>query len=437
LRCALEKALSSDLSSVRLRTNAALEDLGALACVQGEDVYLSPSAPALATPAGVAVLGHELAHVLQQRAGRVRVRAGSLIVEDEALEREADRIGLHCAAQLFPGFLIDPGIPAAARGWSRLAPGSEPAPIQFLIPSTVSFNAVVTYVYNYCGGPWVNRLSVSHILNDIYDYAADYNPNNVPAKVALAGPVLYGQMAAFIQATAPCRIEMQKGWLDITAQRTAFDNYYLAVANGNQPPPDPDADDLTQTYLHVYPNVQADADWRIGLNVLPSDMAPAAAALVPLLANNYASMDHMKFMSPGYAGKADSVIVYCDRTANDYQQLRTDVLNAAAALNFQQRVGAMWDEVQPGIGLASEPPMSGVSFTEYRCMILYLAYWSYRALERPAPSLADFRLYLANVALGFGVNVASPHNQGPLQRQDPDFPQWWRALKALSRAWRR
>ena len=77
LRRALEKVLRFDLSTVCLRTNPDLEDLGALACMQGENVYLSPSAPPLSTPAGVAVLGHELAHVLQQRAGRVIAQAAA------------------------------------------------------------------------------------------------------------------------------------------------------------------------------------------------------------------------------------------------------------------------------------------------------------------------------------------------------------------------
>jgi ribosomal protein S18 acetylase RimI-like enzyme len=46
------------------------------------------------------LLGHELAHVVQQRAGRVRNPLGSglAVVQDHALEAEADRLGRHAAA---------------------------------------------------------------------------------------------------------------------------------------------------------------------------------------------------------------------------------------------------------------------------------------------------------------------------------------------------
>jgi hypothetical protein len=439
LRRALEKVLRSDLSSVRLRTSPSLEGLGALACMQGENVYLSPSAPALDTAAGVTVLGHELAHVLQQRAGRVIVQGDNPVVEDEALEREADRVGLHCAAQLFRGSVSDPGMPDIVRTGERFVPTGKPAPIQFIIPSTVSYADFVAFTYAYCSAPLANQLSVAHILQDLYDFAADYNPNNVPAKVALGGQALYGQMAGYIRASAPFRITMQAGWQDITAQRNAYDAYYLSKSQGNNPQRNAGAETLTQTYLHVYPPPpQANANWRIGLNVLPTDMAAGMAVLAPLLGNGYASMDHVKFMSPGYADKADSVIVYCDNTALDYAQLQAAVLNQAANLNFQARVGAMWEEIQPGIGLASEPPPQlngGVSFTEYRCMVVYLAYDEYDPQNRLNPSLADFRQFLAPIARAFGVNAAAPHLQGALSNS-PNFPAWWQALLALHTAWR-
>jgi hypothetical protein len=46
------------------------------------------------------VLGHELAHVLQQRAGRVRNPQGSgiAIVQDVLLEAEAEHLGARAAA---------------------------------------------------------------------------------------------------------------------------------------------------------------------------------------------------------------------------------------------------------------------------------------------------------------------------------------------------
>jgi hypothetical protein len=440
LRCALEKALSSDLSSVRLWTHPGLEDLGALACMQGEDVCLSPSAPALDTPAGVAVLGHELGHVLQQRAGRVCVAAANAVVEDEALEREADLVGLHCAARIFPALLSDPGLPSAARSRGGLVRGSGPAPIQFLITSRESYEDFVAAAYDYLTAPLVNQLSASVVLSTFYRYVASYNPHHAPAKNPLGGQALYQSMAGYILATRPHPVVMQgdDDWPDITADVRDFANYYTAKGNGNVVPLNPEAEEATGTYLHVYPIQPAPANWRIGLNVLPADMAVAMANLTALL-NNNDSIDHMKFLSPGNASKADSVIVYCNHDGDDYDQLEQAVLNAAANLNFQQRVAAMWEEIEPGIGLASEPPMGGVSFSEYRCMIVYLAYRQYRRgvqQRGEEQTFDDFMDYLDGAMWIFGVDSHRPHEQGPLQRQFQYFNQWWNALEALRVRWR-
>ena len=50
---------------------------------------------------GQQVLGHELTHVVQQRAGRVRNPQGFgiAVVQDHALEAEADRLGMRAAAR--------------------------------------------------------------------------------------------------------------------------------------------------------------------------------------------------------------------------------------------------------------------------------------------------------------------------------------------------
>lgn len=132
LRRRLEGLLGCDLSDVRLYTEPSLERLGALACVCGDHIHISPTAPRLDTPAGIAMLGHEIAHVLQQRAGRVRI-AGEPVVADSDLELEADCVAAHCAARLFPGSLPDPGLPSTLRrpphaGNSR---DSSRRPIQF------------------------------------------------------------------------------------------------------------------------------------------------------------------------------------------------------------------------------------------------------------------------------------------------------------------
>ena len=53
---------------------------------------------------GQQLLGHELTHVLQQRAGRVSnpFGSGTAVVQDHALEAEADRMGMKAAMHSAP-----------------------------------------------------------------------------------------------------------------------------------------------------------------------------------------------------------------------------------------------------------------------------------------------------------------------------------------------
>jgi Domain of unknown function (DUF4157) len=75
------------------------ERIGAIAFTLGSDIYFAPGRFQPDTVHGQQLLGHELAHVVQQRAGRVRNPLGSgiAVVQDHALEAEADRLG-HRAA---------------------------------------------------------------------------------------------------------------------------------------------------------------------------------------------------------------------------------------------------------------------------------------------------------------------------------------------------
>jgi hypothetical protein len=74
--------------------------IGALAFTQGSHIHFAPGQYNPASPQGQQVLGHELAHVVQQRAGRVRNPFGSgvAVVQDRRLESEADAMGARAAA---------------------------------------------------------------------------------------------------------------------------------------------------------------------------------------------------------------------------------------------------------------------------------------------------------------------------------------------------
>ena len=64
------------------------------------DLYFAPGQYNPQTSQGQQLLGHELTHVVQQRAGRVRNPLGSgvAVVQDPALEAEAERMGQRAAA---------------------------------------------------------------------------------------------------------------------------------------------------------------------------------------------------------------------------------------------------------------------------------------------------------------------------------------------------
>jgi hypothetical protein len=90
----MEGAFGENLSSVRVHVAPVVSSLGALAFTIGSDLYFAPGQYQPETPAGQRLLGHELAHVVQQRRGQVRnpLASGIAIVHDPRLEAEADRM---------------------------------------------------------------------------------------------------------------------------------------------------------------------------------------------------------------------------------------------------------------------------------------------------------------------------------------------------------
>jgi len=79
IRRAMERTLGADLSGVRVHTDAdaagAASTLSAQAFTLGSSIYFAQGAFEPASPAGLALLGHELVHTVQQQSG-VQRRAG-------------------------------------------------------------------------------------------------------------------------------------------------------------------------------------------------------------------------------------------------------------------------------------------------------------------------------------------------------------------------
>ena len=128
LRAQMERALGADFSAVRIHHGRQAEAMGALACTQGSDIHFAPGQYDPHSQRGQALLGHELAHVVQQAQGRVRATRqakGAALNDDPALEREADLLGARAAQ----GAALDR--PAAAPATAPTAARTDAAaPIQ-------------------------------------------------------------------------------------------------------------------------------------------------------------------------------------------------------------------------------------------------------------------------------------------------------------------
>jgi len=67
----MEGFFQADFSGVRVHEGTAAQTIGALAFTLGEALHFAPGLYDPASRAGMKLLGHELTHVVQQRAGRV------------------------------------------------------------------------------------------------------------------------------------------------------------------------------------------------------------------------------------------------------------------------------------------------------------------------------------------------------------------------------
>jgi Domain of unknown function (DUF4157) len=104
LQAKMEGGFGTDFSTVNIHKNStSATDMGAIAYTRGEDIHFAPGEFDDSSHQGQSLIGHELTHVVQQRAGRVQptVQAKGLAVNDDlGLEREADEMGELVAGQL-------------------------------------------------------------------------------------------------------------------------------------------------------------------------------------------------------------------------------------------------------------------------------------------------------------------------------------------------
>ena len=96
LRAELEASFGADFSTVRVHQGPTAQALGAEAYTRGEHLFFGPGQYDPGSQRGRELLGHELAHVLQQRA-RAGAPASEIIMEDDGLEADADAASARAA----------------------------------------------------------------------------------------------------------------------------------------------------------------------------------------------------------------------------------------------------------------------------------------------------------------------------------------------------
>ncbi|MDB4958767.1 MAG: hypothetical protein JWO36_6336 [Myxococcales bacterium] len=111
VRTKMEGSFGADFSKVRIHQTGQAEAIGAQAFAQGENIHFAAGKYDPNSTAGQELLGHELAHVVQQRQGRVaptmQMKGGLGVNDDAALEHEADVMGA-LAVQQKPGAGANP-----------------------------------------------------------------------------------------------------------------------------------------------------------------------------------------------------------------------------------------------------------------------------------------------------------------------------------------
>jgi len=131
IQAKMESALNTGFSGVKIHPNSQkATDLGALAYTQGNDIYFAPGKYEPGSRAGQELLGHELAHVVQQREGRVKTTLqmqGVSINDDPALEKEADIQGQAAAAHQLKAEDAKPLIGSGEANTSTPSPALEEA----------------------------------------------------------------------------------------------------------------------------------------------------------------------------------------------------------------------------------------------------------------------------------------------------------------------
>jgi hypothetical protein len=130
-RCYAEAFFNQPFGDIRLHLDRQPAALGAEAFAQGNALHVLPERFAPKTRAGLSLLGHELAHVVQQRRGMAQRRGpdADVRLDDPVLEREADALDRNSQPSVRRG------------GWLRRRAKPAPPSIRLTIRGAFRCNA--------------------------------------------------------------------------------------------------------------------------------------------------------------------------------------------------------------------------------------------------------------------------------------------------------
>ena len=189
----MEGAFGTDFSDVRVHEGARPREIGALAYTHGSDIHFAPGRFDPASSAGQELLGHELAHVIQQRAGASTVARA--VVVDRGLEAEADEAGAR-----------------AARGERARVEGRSPG--EEAVQPKLGFEIEMLVLVDVNGRPIPEKVAlgtVGHHLELTVDQNAEAEGPTPTAAAASGGagydlPAGWARRAAFVPAAGPATV---------------------------------------------------------------------------------------------------------------------------------------------------------------------------------------------------------------------------------------
>lgn len=156
----MESSFGTDFSSVRVHQDGAAESVGARAFARGEAIYVAAGEYHPSSQSSRGLIGHELAHVVQQRAGRVASPqgfGGLGIHDDPQLEAEADIAGERAARGEPAGMSIG------------RAPGSAPAaaPVQTKLRYSGDLNWINAHANPALGSKFATLAAIERDADDL------------------------------------------------------------------------------------------------------------------------------------------------------------------------------------------------------------------------------------------------------------------------------